>query len=36
VFGCRPLGPVGWGQAMGASAVATASAWAAGRVLVSD
>jgi cation-transporting P-type ATPase I len=36
LFGCRPLGPLGWTQAAAASTVATASSWAASRVLVSE
>jgi cation-transporting P-type ATPase I len=34
LFGCRPIGPIGWAQALTASTVATGSAWAASRVLV--
>jgi cation-transporting P-type ATPase I len=36
LFGCRPLGPLGWTQAAAASATATAGAWVAGRVLVTE
>lgn len=33
VFGCRPLGPVGWGIGLGAAGVGTAAAWLAPRAL---
>jgi cation-transporting ATPase I len=32
-FGCRPLGPMGWGIGLGAAGVGTAAAWIAPRVL---
>ncbi|QBI21637.1 HAD family hydrolase [Egibacter rhizosphaerae] len=35
-FGCRPLGPLGWSQAMTASAVGAVGGHVAGRVLRSD
>ncbi len=33
VFGCRPLGPVGWGIGLGAAGLGTAAAWIAPRAL---
>jgi cation-transporting ATPase I len=32
-FGCRPLGPAGWGIGLGAAGLGTAAAWLAPRVL---
>jgi hypothetical protein len=35
-FGCRPMGPIGWGTAIGASVVATRLAPRVSRVLDPD
>ena len=32
-FGCRPIGPVGWGIGLGAAGLGTAAAWLAPRYL---